>query len=211
VLARPLNPRVVDKTQELFDQQSAQLCLSHRSSALPRGTTRSHFTLACQDHRITDRFHARFDAIALPLAPGAMKRLWEKFGTASSLDAINDSLARLEDAHTCFDHGLWRPAVVLLGLAFEELLVVTAQRLNVTSKSNAKDRLDELRKAIENHKNGDAKTAALNAMNVADSIRNARNSAAHKASSTCAALEVDELLADGMRAYPKIAGYVPTP
>jgi len=139
-----------------------------------------------------------------PLAPGAMERLRSKFRKDHE-----DSLARLEDAHTCFDHGLWRPAVVLLGLAYEGLLIVVAQRLNVTSKPNAKDRLDELRKAIENHKNGDAKTGVLNALNVANAIRDARNDAAHKASGTWTALEVDELLADGMRASPKIAGYTP--
>lgn len=141
-----------------------------------------------------------------PLAPGAMKRLWDKFGTDHE-----DSLARLEDAHRCFDHGLYRPAVVLLGLAYEELLGVVAVRLKVKWKQNAKDRLDELRKKIEGHRIGDPKTAALNALNVANSIREARNDAAHKASSTWTALEVDELLADGMRAYPKLAGYTQVP
>jgi hypothetical protein len=140
-----------------------------------------------------------------PLAPGAMQRLSRSFGAD-----LADSLARLEDAHTCFDHGLWRPAIALLGLAYEELLITTAQRLKVGPKANAKDRHEALRKAIEQHKNSEPKTAALNALNVANAIREARNDAVHKAASSWTALEVDELLADGMRSYSKIACYTPT-
>jgi hypothetical protein len=49
----------------------------------------------------------------------------------------------------------------------------------------------------------------LNALNVANAIREARNDAAHQAAVTWTALEVDDLLADGMRAYAKLAGYSP--
>jgi hypothetical protein len=145
-----------------------------------------------------------------PLAPGAMERIWQAFKTDHE-----DSLARLEDAHTCFDRGLWRPAVVLLGLAYEELIQITCARLQVALPKNvrpsAKAWLDALRTTIEGHKTGDAKTAALNALNVANAIRDARNNAAHKAASTWTAWEADELLAYGMTAYAKLAGYVPTP
>lgn len=151
-----------------------------------------------------------------PLQPGAMKRLRDTFGTSNPQDPINASLARLEDAHTCFDRGLWRPAVVLLGLAYEELVQLTCDRLYIVvpakPRPSAKTWLDTLRTSVEtNPKQGDSETAALNALNVANAIRDARNNAAHKASSTWTALEVDELLADGMRAYPRVAGYTPTP
>jgi hypothetical protein len=151
-----------------------------------------------------------------PLKPGAMEDLRSKFGTSTPQDPINAALARLDDAHLCFERGLWRPAVVLLGLSYEELIQVTCDRLQVVvpakPRPSAKTWHDGLRAFVEtNPKQWDPETAALNAMNVVGSIRNARNSAAHKASSTWTALEVHELLADGMRAYPKIAGYVPTP
>ena len=49
---------------------------------------------------------------------------------------------------------------------------------------------------------------ALNALNVADSIREARNRAAHVAASEWELLEAEDFLMDGLRAFAKLARIV---
>lgn len=138
-----------------------------------------------------------------PLRPGTVERLWAQFG-----DDHEDSLARLEDAITCLEAGLYRAAVVLLGLSYEELVKLLHERLDPKAKAyNALDRQKQVRKRVENAPNSEPKERALAALNVADSIREERNDAAHKAASEWEATEVDELLADGLRSYAKLASY----
>lgn len=139
-----------------------------------------------------------------PCRPGAMDRLWKEFG-----GELADPLSRLEDARACYDHGLLRPAVVMLGVGFEELLVSLHTRLNPDERvDSAKKRLRKVRGAIEQHpKSWELRDGALTALLAADRIREARNVAGHQAGAECDPLEVDELLTYGLLAFPRLAAY----
>lgn len=144
-----------------------------------------------------------------PCRPGALGRLQETYRDTR----LEDAVARFVDAQECVEHGLLRPAVVLLGLAYEELMVGLHAKVCPKKKArNASERQEQVRKALESLSattNGDRETRmrALTALNVADDIRTRRNDAAHAASSTFDPVEVDELLADGIRAFRKLADY----
>lgn len=146
-----------------------------------------------------------------PCRPGAMERLRSAFATEHE-----DSLKRLDDALDCLDAGLPRPAVVLLGLAYEELIGAVLAR--VTGKAvdqlswKASVRQAELRQAIESQAakgTKEMRERALVALNVADTIRDKRNDAAHRAAGDWDSVEADELVSSGIGAYAKIAGYTP--
>lgn len=142
-----------------------------------------------------------------PCRPGALERLRGEFG-----DSDEDSLARLEDAFECFERGLMRPAIVLLGLSFEELTRDMFDRLGLGKQPGAaawrQNRIREHLEKTKAHKTKEG-TAALSALNTADSIRDNRNDAIHMASGSWNPVEVDELLTDGIRAFPKLARYRP--
>lgn len=105
-----------------------------------------------------------------PCRPGAMDRLRTAFSTEHE-----DSLNRLDDALTCFESGLPRPAVVLLGLAYEELIAVVLARMEGKPidrlKQKSFERQEQLRKKIENQPATEARSKALLGLNVADTIR----------------------------------------
>lgn len=137
-----------------------------------------------------------------PSRPGVMLRLRTAYGATHE-----HSLNRLEDATSCFEHGLYRSAVVMLGLSYEELFKVLTKQLGVTVKWQASDQQDEVRKFIDHAPNGASKTSALCAFPIADVIRDKRNVAAHRAASAWDSVEVDELLVNGVNAYASLAGY----
>lgn len=140
-----------------------------------------------------------------PCRPGAMARLRGRF-----VPEFEDSISRLEDAHECFERSLYRPTLMLLGLAWENMLdKVAAKRGINVAKSKAADRILALRKSIANDTNSEAKGAAMDTLSIADSIRSKRNDASHEASSKIDAVVVDETLTLGTQFYDRLAGYVP--
>ena len=99
--------------------------------------------------------------------------------------------------------------VVLLGLAFEEAIRIVADALQVKVKGQASDRQAALRKWLEAQPKNEQREQALCAVNVADTIRSARNDAAHYAASELDLYDAEGLLRDGLRAFPKLARLTP--
>lgn len=143
-----------------------------------------------------------------PCRPGALERLRQAHGSD-----FGDSLNRLDDAVDCLDAGLARAAVVLLGLAFEEMIALVLARLTGRKVDELKQKAsvsqEQLRKRLENDPKSEARLRALTALNAADDIRTARNDAAHKAAGEWDMVQAEELLANGISAFPKLAGYQP--
>jgi hypothetical protein len=136
-----------------------------------------------------------------PLRPRALDELRTKCDVG-----LKDALDRIEDAQMCLASSLPRPAIVLLGLAFEELIQVVVERLaSKKTTGGALDRQRALRQTLESRPKNEDREHVLNALNVADSIRDARNKAAHVAASEWNLYEAEDLLLDGMRAFPKLA------
>lgn len=185
-----------------------------RDFALPRFWNWMHragFALAVNDEAwaLTDLGMRRLDSDH-PCRPGALERLRAAVGST-----FDDSLARVDDALACLEAGLARPAVVLLGLAYEELISVVLARLEgkdvAQLKGMASERQEQLRKRLEFHPKCEARSKALCALNVADTIRDERNDAVHKAAGEWDPVEVEELVNAGIGAYAKLALYEAKP
>lgn len=139
-----------------------------------------------------------------PCRPGAMDRLREEFA-----GELPDSIARLEDARECFELGLMRPTIILLGLAYEDMAARVCARLGVKVKGKqpkAADVLEALRKHVDSRPNDEAKRRAQLAFPVANQIREHRNDGAHKAEADFDSMAVDSLLTVGLRFYRDLAG-----
>ena len=60
---------------------------------------------------------------------------------------------------------------MLLGLAFEEMLMKLADDRNISEDLSASKRMVAIRKKIESDAKGDSKDAALSALNITDIMR----------------------------------------
>jgi hypothetical protein len=121
-----------------------------------------------------------------PMLPGFLDRI------RSRCPGIPESVvALLVDARACFDHSLMRPAVVLMGVAYEvaveqvmEILVIRKHYLEA-KRETAKDRIERITKLLHSDKakallpNTDARTLAKAAYDFAEQLRQRRNDAAH--------------------------------
>jgi hypothetical protein len=118
-----------------------------------------------------------------PLAPGFLKRLRARHPEVP--DAV---IVLLEDAQACLDVSLFRPAVVLLGLAYETavegVLLDLATKALTTTKSvqsaNASDRIAMLRRLLNKLQlKEEDRARAEDAIAFASRLRDRRNDAAH--------------------------------
>lgn len=123
-----------------------------------------------------------------PLLPGFLDRI-----QARCKDLPTGVIALIVDARACLDRSLLRPAVILVGVAYElaieEVVAVLATKnllsTGTPSQLPAKriDRIKELINDTDKVKvvlsTSDARTAALAAYDFADTLRLRRNEAAH--------------------------------
>lgn len=122
-----------------------------------------------------------------PLLPGFVERV-----AARCPGLPGEVLSLLSDARECLDHGLMRPAIVLMGVAYEvavenvvDALVTRKALPAVVADKNAAVRIREVNAAIDTVMPGstpqerDDCFAAHAAYNFADALRRRRNDASH--------------------------------
>ncbi len=145
-----------------------------------------------------------------PLAPGFLKRLRARHPEVP--DAV---MVLLEDAQACLDVSLYRPAVVLLGLAYETavegVLLDLATKALTTTKSiqtaNAGDRIAMLKKLLTRLQLKDEeRRKGEDAIAFANHIRERRNDAAHTTPKWPFddSDEIEELLTSAARHLPTL-------
>lgn len=109
----------------------------------------------------------------------------------------DEVLARLEDAANCYRFALLRPAVVMVGVAYEHAVDVTASGLGIKAPQYA-PRLEKLRQRVQNASGGDGVAAtrrqAIQALSVASLVAEQRNLAGHPKPHEPAAPEVEDLV-----------------
>jgi hypothetical protein len=122
-----------------------------------------------------------------PLVPGWAERLRRRCPTLP-----DDVLELLTDAHACFEHGLLRPTVALLGVSFEstaiavhDALLAAAIATTPITPRGAAQRINAIRSALPARFPGtsgpalEARGAATRACDFADHLRTRRNDASH--------------------------------
>lgn len=115
-----------------------------------------------------------------PLAPGFVRRLVKRCS-----DLPDGTIAALEDAHQCHQAGLLRPAVNMIGLAYESAVEAILERFVKESwlqkvPFSAKDRVDALVKrasglAMDDHQRRGVRFA----LEYVEHLRERRNDASH--------------------------------
>jgi hypothetical protein len=146
-----------------------------------------------------------------PLAPGYLVRLLERCPNLAE-----DVITPIEDAILCMGYRLLRPAVVLLGLAFEtavdDVLEHLAQRAIVELERvgrTAALRIETLRRTLPRLQfQRDELATATAAVDFADHLRDRRNDAAHPIESWPFddKDEVEELTTSALRHLPHLWG-----
>lgn len=149
-----------------------------------------------------------------PLLPGAVARVKER--CPGLPDHVVDLLS---DASECLSHGLNRPAIALLGFAYEAVIVEVLKTLDtkgIVQQSKlpwqAVDRLKLLRSKVGEVFTGngreakEARDAAELACDLADKIRDRRNRASHpsQAYGFQDHDEIEEYLTSGFRRLPDL-------
>jgi hypothetical protein len=123
-----------------------------------------------------------------PMLPGFLDRIKDRCHGLPG-----GAIALLVDARACLDHPLMRPAIVLMGVAYElviehvvDVLVDEKSFLPSISRETAKDRIKRIRGLLANDgtakallPDSDARTAAAAAYDFAETLRQRRNDAAH--------------------------------
>lgn len=123
-----------------------------------------------------------------PLLPGFLDRI-----RARCKDLPDGVLALLVDARACLDHGLHRPAVVLMGVAYELAIEHVVDKLEPlrlldakTTKEKPKEKINRILALIRDVPkvkgrlpSSDERTTAERAYDFADTLRDRRNEAAH--------------------------------
>jgi hypothetical protein len=149
-----------------------------------------------------------------PLLPGFLER------TADRCPGLpSDVLSLMADARECLDHGLMRPAVVLLGVAYEVAVEHVAQSLvgrgvldaSILEKSASK-RIEAIRSQIETLLPGnrgpekDDRREVEDAYVFADQLRRRRNDASHTTPTYGFEdrAEVEELIVSAGRQLPNL-------
>lgn len=148
-----------------------------------------------------------------PLLPGSIERLRSR-----SPNVPDETLAHLVDARSCYEHGLLRPAVVLLGLAYEQAVesvvngLVAAKVLPDTAlQMRAARRVEAVKGTLQKPKGSApaelrAHFARVRAYDFADSLRDRRNDASHTTPlyGFDSAEEVEELFVSSVRHLPAL-------
>lgn len=123
---------------------------------------------------------------AHPLQPGFIQRIKDRCPGLP-----DDVTALLADAHACYEHGLHRPAVMLLGVAYESAVeevadaLLAANHLTPPIPSRAAARLATVKASVARRFPGntgagiEARTAAEQACDFADHLRRRRNDGSH--------------------------------
>lgn len=146
------------------------------------------------------------------LLPGALQRMKERCPSIP-----DDVLAHLTDSRACLDHALVRPAVVLLGLAYETAIehlvqaLVSAGTIGQVLNQKAAKRLASVRRLIDQQKDSEEKFSALLAWDFADILRRRRNDGAHSrpAYGFGDLAEAQELFASALRHLPFLWSQTP--
>ena len=146
----------------------------------------------------------------VPFAPDFVRRAKERCpGLADTV------VVHLEDSHACHEIGLERPAVVMLGLAYEAAIEAVLDALaklghQFKMPREAKDRIDLLRKLLPKVVPDDERRRkAEEAIAYAEQLRSRRNQASHTEAHWPFTdhEEVDELLLSGGRHLPEMWGF----
>jgi len=158
--------------------------------------------------RLTDagvRFLAAGDEH--PLSPGYLRRFRERHP-----DVPDEVVLLVEDAQACLEFGLMRPAVVLLGLAYETAVLKVLEKLAETAivdlqrvGETAAKRIAKLRSTIPQLQyRDDERATATAALDFADHLRIRRNDASHPVESWPFddSDEVEELITSAARHLP---------
>ena len=124
-----------------------------------------------------------------PLLPGFVDRVYKRCPGLP-----NDVKELLVDAQACMEHMLLRPAIVLMGVAYEVAIEAVAEALvhkghlpASVLDQNAAKRISSIRGVIDTVLSGatqqdkDDRFAAMRAYNLADDLRRRRNDASHTA------------------------------
>lgn len=121
-----------------------------------------------------------------PLLPGAIERV---VGRCPGLR--NEVVAQLADVRECLDHALLRPAIALLGVAYEVLVetifdsLVDRRIVATNVDARAARRIELIRISLDTALPGntaevrDERSAARNTLDFADQLRRRRNQASH--------------------------------
>jgi hypothetical protein len=146
-----------------------------------------------------------------PMLPGFLGRLQQRVP-----GIIDEVIAHLDDARSCLEHGLNRPAMVLIGLAYETAIehlgdyLVSVSKLNQKTWDatwNAEKRINLIRQALPTcgMKPYDLSQVTL-ALDCADRIRVRRNDASHTVASYAFdhREEIDEYLVSACRHLPQL-------
>ncbi len=143
---------------------------------------------------------------AHPLHPGFIKRFRDR--TPGVTDEV---LSRMEDAVSCVEKSLLRAALVMVGLAAEETLIVThAAMVNQNhigkaagTLAKAKNLLSDIEKAVASWTNANDEQHRLKmAITAVESIRTERNKASHPGVVVDDAAAVEEILVLASRQLP---------
>jgi hypothetical protein len=121
-----------------------------------------------------------------PLLPGAVDRI-----VARCLGLPDQVVALLADVRECIDHALLRPAIALLGVAYEVVVetifdsLVARRIITANVDARAARRIELVRTSLDAALPGNAaeirddRSAARNALDFADQLRRRRNQASH--------------------------------
>lgn len=147
-----------------------------------------------------------------PLLPGAIDRV-----CARCLGLPPEVASLLTDSRLCLDHGLLRPAIVMIGVAYElaiESIVdshITSQKLpKQVGEWNAAKRLGEVRTQLNSllpaTTSKDDRLATTDALDFANALRRRRNDASHTAPTYGFEdrEEIEELFVSALRHLPNL-------
>lgn len=139
---------------------------------------------------------------AHPFVPGWLERVKQRCAQIS-----NDTFDLIVDSHECFEHGLLRASVALLGVAFESVIddaynamIAAGLQLPRPNPNKAAQRLTSVRAGaamkFPGNSNRDARRSAEQACDFADRLRQRRNDASHRKAAFAFGdrQEVEELL-----------------
>jgi hypothetical protein len=115
------------------------------------------------------------------LLPGAIERVRSRCPGLP-----NEVLVHLVDARSCLDHALARPAVVLLGLAYEtaidqaiEALIARSSISPETTRQKAAKSISAVKRMLDPRPDSEEKFTAIAAWDFADVLRRRRNDGSH--------------------------------
>jgi hypothetical protein len=152
-----------------------------------------------------------------PFAPEFLRRLQRRCP-----DLPEEVFPQLEDAHACLQAGLLRPAVVLLGLAYEivierrlnSLAVIALTNTKEVQRADAKVRIDMLRKVLDRLALTEEQLRrARSAVDFAEHLRTRRNDGAHPKPTYPLddRSEIEELIISAGRHLPALWGLTRPP